>query len=144
MLTIDHLAILSKKLRLLSKIVSGEKTIESRWYKFPKTPYMSIAKDDVVYFKESGCPVAARGRVADVLFFAKLDKKIFDGIISRYGSQICIDSSYWKHVSDKRLCTLVFLKDVEQIEPFSIDKTGYGNMAAWITLDNINKIKSHL
>jgi hypothetical protein len=140
----DHVAILSKKLNLLSKILSGEKTIESRWYKFPKTPYMSIAKDDVIYFKESGCPVAARARVADVLFFAELNKKIFDDIISGYGSQICIGAPYWKHVSDKRLCILIFLKDVEQVKHFSIDKTGYGNMAAWITLDNINKIKRPL
>jgi len=28
----DHVAILSKKYELLDKIISGEKTIESRWY----------------------------------------------------------------------------------------------------------------
>ena len=53
----EHLAILSKHSRLLAKILSREKTIESRWYKFKKTPYKNIAIGDTIYFKESGEPV---------------------------------------------------------------------------------------
>ncbi len=140
----DHVAILSKKLDLLSRILSGEKTIESRWYKYPKAPYRAIGKGDTIYLKESGCPVNAQARVKDVLFFAKLDKEIFDDIMVKYGSRICIGPSYWQHVKDKNLCTLIFLKDIKQIQPFNIDKTGYGNMCAWITLPDINTIKKPL
>ncbi|MBI1972386.1 ASCH domain-containing protein, partial [Candidatus Woesearchaeota archaeon] len=43
----DHLAILKKK--WLEKILSGEKTIESRWYKQKITPYQKIAKGDTAY-----------------------------------------------------------------------------------------------
>ncbi|MBU2561665.1 MAG: hypothetical protein KKD17_05170 [Nanoarchaeota archaeon] len=137
----DHLAILSKRLNLLSRILSGEKTIESRWYKFPKTPFRSIAAGDTVYFKESGCPVSAKAKVDNALFFAELDKGVFDDIVVKYGPRICISQSYWQHVKDKRLCTLIFLKDVKKIPPFQIDKAGYGNMAAWITLDSIDRIR---
>ena len=140
----DHVAILSKRLKLLPKILSGEKTIESRWYKFKKTPYNSIKTNDTVYFKNSGEPVSVKARVADVLFFAKLNKKLFDDIIMRYGPKICITSSYWQQVKDKNLCTLIFLKDVKQIQPFNIDKTGFGIMAAWITVDDINNIRRPL
>ena len=144
MQTMDHLAILSKKLKILSKILSGEKTIESRWYKFPKPPYRSVKPNDTVYFKNSGEPVTAQARVKDVMFFAGLDKKRFNDIILKYGSRICIGPEYWDIVKDKNFCTLIFFKDVKQIRPFDIDKTGYGNMAAWITLDSINKIKRRL
>ncbi|MFH1064419.1 MAG: ASCH domain-containing protein [Candidatus Woesearchaeota archaeon] len=137
----DHVAILAKKRKLLQKIISGEKTIESRWYKFRKAPYRSIAVGDVVYFKDSGDPVIVKARVADVLFFAELDREIFDSIISEYGSRICIDSSFWNSVKDKKLCTLIFLKDVETIEPFNIDKKGFGMMVAWLSVDSIDKIK---
>ncbi len=137
----DHVAILAKKRKLLQKILSGEKTIESRWYRFKKTPYNSIVVGDTVYFKDSGEPVSVKARVADVLFFAELNKEIFDDIISKYGPKIGIDSSYWEHIQDKKLCTLIFLKDIEQITPFNIDKTGFGMMAAWLSVDSIDKIK---
>ena len=140
----DHVAILSKKLKLLSKVVSGEKTIESRWYKFRKTPFRLISVDDTIYFKESGEPVTVKAKVNKVLFYEHLDKAIFDEIVSDYGPRICIDNSYWQQVNDKNLCTLIFFKDVEQIKPFNIDKTGYGNMCAWMTLESINKIKRTL
>jgi ASC-1-like (ASCH) protein len=140
----DHVAILSKKLKLLPKILTGEKTIESRWYKYSKPPYKSIKKGDNVYFKNSGDAVSVKARVADVLFFAKLDKETFNHIISEYGSSICINKSFWKNIKHKNLCTLIFLKDVKQITPFNIDKIGYGMMAAWITVDDINSIKRPL
>ena len=34
-----------------------------------------------------------------------------------------------------------FLKNPQKIEPFKIDKKGFGNMAAWITLDDLGKLK---
>ena len=58
----DHLAILAKKRNLLPKIISGEKTIESRWYKFKKTPYNNISIGDTVYFKDSGEPANVKAR----------------------------------------------------------------------------------
>lgn len=38
---------------------------------------------------------------------------------------------------------LIFLKDPTEVEPFSIDKTGYGAMSAWIAVDDISKIRLH-
>jgi len=137
----DHLAILSKG-KLLSKILSGEKTIESRWYVSRKTPYMNIAEGDSVYFKESGSPVTASAKVSKALFFRDLDKNKIESILHEYGKQICVPLSFASELSGKRFCTLVFLKDVKPINPFSIDKEGYGLMAAWITVDNISSIRA--
>jgi len=30
---------------------------------------------------------------------------------------------------------------VEKIKPFNIDKTGFGAMSAWISVDDINQLK---
>jgi ASC-1-like (ASCH) protein len=140
----DHLAILAKKRNLLSKILSGEKTIESRWYKFKRTPYKSINEGDTVYFKDSGEPVTLKATVKKVLFYDTVDKSVFNDIISKYGKQICINDSYWDFVKDKQYVTLIFLKDVLQIKPFDVDKKGFGMMAAWITIDDIQKIRRDL
>jgi ASC-1-like (ASCH) protein len=137
----DHLAILAKKRNLLSKIISGEKTIESRWYKFRKPPFNCISAGDTVYFKDSGEPVTVKANVKKVLFYDNLTKSVFNDMIDKYGKNICITESFWDAVKDKCFVTLIFLENVQKTEPFDVDKAGFGLMAAWITIDDINKIR---
>lgn len=137
----EHLAILSKKRELLSKILSGKKTIESRWYKFKRTPYRMIKEGEIVYFKESGEPITVKSVVERVLFFDNLNEYKIKKILRKYGKRIGIDKSEIENKIDKNYCTLIFLKDVKKITPFKIDKTGYGLMSAWIYVDDINKLK---
>jgi len=135
----EHLAILRQP--FLDSILSGEKTIESRWYKFKKAPFGMIKKGEIVYFKEAGKNVSAKAEVEKALFFDGLDAEKIRQIIEKYGGRIGIDFSYEEKVKDKKFCTLIFVKNVCKIAPFEIDKKGYGNMAAWITLKNINDIR---
>lgn len=137
----DHLAILDKKRKLLQKIISAEKTIESRWYKFKKTPYQQIAAGNTIYFKDSGEPVNVKAKVSNALFFDQLDESKIRQIITQYGEKIGISLSSVERLLGKNFCTLIFLEKVEKISPFNIDKKGYGMMAAWITVENIEKIK---
>jgi len=137
----DHIAILSKKRDLLRRIISGEKTIESRWYTSRKTPYRIIAEGDTVYFKDSGEPVTVKAHVSKAMFFDGLDDEMVVEILQKYGGKICIPISFAPQLSGKRYCTLVFLEGVERVEPFEIDKKGFGMMAAWITVPDIDKIK---
>ncbi len=137
----DHLAILDKKRKLLQKIICGKKTIESRWYKFKKTPYQQIAAGDTIYFKDSGEPVSVKAKVSNALFFDQLDESKIRQIITQYGERIGISLSSTERLIGKNFCTLIFLENVELIPPFGINKKGYGMMAAWITVENIEKIK---
>jgi len=137
----EHIAILNKKLRLLEKIISGNKTIESRWYKSKKRPYKNIKKEEIVYFKNSGESVTIKTIVEKVLFFNNLNKSKIKNILQKYGNQIGLDNSYVNNLINKKYCTLIFLKDVKKINPFNIDKKGYGLMSAWISIYDINKIK---
>jgi ASC-1-like (ASCH) protein len=134
----NHIAILQKQ--WLPLIVSGEKTIESRWYKTKRTPYGNIKANDTIYFKESGKPVTVKAIVEKVLFFDLRHKQVSE-VIKEYGNQIGLKERNPKNYEGLNYCILVFLKEVKQIEPFNIDKTGYGNMSAWITLEDINKIR---
>ena len=138
----EHLAILSKQGKLLAKILNSEKTIESRWYKFKKTPYENIAAGDIIYFKESGEPVSAKAKVSKVLFFDKLNEDKIRRLLEEYGSRLGVYLSYLEKVKDKNFCTLIFLENVEKIELFEINKKGFGLMAAWISVEKIEKIKA--
>lgn len=137
----DHLAILKKK--WLAKILSGEKTIESRWHKQKRKPYQKIVKGDIIYLKETGKPVTAKAQVKDALFFEKLTEEKCRDIITSYGKEINMDLDAIPTLRDKNYCTLVVLENVEKIQPFTINKQGYGVQAAWITVDAIEKLKGN-
>lgn len=142
----EHLATMRKSWGLLPKILNGEKTIESRWYKNKYTPWDRIQKEDVVYFKNSGEPVSAMAIVADVLQFSNLNPEKVKNILAEYGSRDGIPESeiskYYEMFRNKNYCLLVFLKNPESIKQFDVNKKGFGAMSAWITIDDINKIKS--
>ena len=38
---------------------------------------------------------------------------------------------------------LIFLKNPQKIEPFEIDKKGFGMMSAWICVNNIDILKKN-
>ena len=139
----EHLAILDKKRKLLTKILTGEKTIESRWYKSKITPWGNIKAGETIYFKESGDPVRAKAKIAEVMQFYLPQTDIPD-LLDKYAKEICFNSpmpelTQW--CSQRKYCILLRLKTVELIEPFEINKKGFGLMAAWISVDKIEKIK---
>src|SRR3989344_3426476 len=135
-----HVAILSKKKKLLNKIISGEKTIESRWYKFKRDPWNKIKAGDIIFFKDSGEPVTVKADVDRVLQF-DLEHKKKEEIMEEFGKAIGHKEKYvFPKDYDKKYCILICLKNVKEIEPFGINKNGYGLMSAWICVDNISEI----
>ncbi len=141
----DHIAILDKKRKLLQKIISREKTIESRWYQTKRTPWNNIKVKDIVYFKDCGEPITAKAKVSKVLFFEDLNKDKVLMILKKYGKEICMETlEYTAYYHKKNYCILIFLDDVKQIAPFNIDKTGFGSACAWITVKDIKKIKEKI
>jgi ASC-1-like (ASCH) protein len=80
----DHLAIMRNN-GFIEKIESGEKTIESRWYKFKKTPYDTVKTGDQIYFKKSGKDVTLTSKVSRVIQFDELNEKKIKEILNTYG-----------------------------------------------------------
>lgn len=141
----EHIAIMKKSWGLTRKILAGGKTIESRWYKSKHPPWDRIHPEDVVYFKDSGEPVSVTTRVAKVIQFSDLDPRKVKEILETYGRadgiEKCEFQKFFGMFKEKRYCILVFLKDVSEVEPFYIDKTGFGMMSAWITVDDVRRIR---
>jgi ASC-1-like (ASCH) protein len=142
----EHLAIMRKSWGLTDKILAGEKTVESRWYKFKRDPWDKIRPGDVMYFKDSGEPVTIKARVTRVLQFENLTSTKTKKILEKYGEPDLgigeMIPEIEKYISNKNYCVLIFFEDVKRIRPFNIDKTGFGTMSAWISIDDINKIKT--
>lgn len=140
----DHIAILKKKWGLLEKILSGEKTIESRWYKTKHTPWDKIKAGDNIYFQNSGEPVTVKARVTEVIQIANLNPQKTKKILQKYAYSDLgtnhIIPQIRKYTQGKNYCLLIFFNSVERIIPFRINKKGFGTMAAWLTVPNINQL----
>ncbi len=138
-----HVAIMNKSWKLIPKIISGEKKIESRWYQTKRTPWNKIAPGDKVYFKNSGELVTAQADVWKVKQFEIHSLADAQNIVSKFGKDICLvedDPARWGKLP--RYCVLVHLKNpIEIKKPFQINKTGFGAGAAWLTVRNIKYIR---
>jgi ASC-1-like (ASCH) protein len=141
----EHVAIMKKSWGLTDKILNGQKKIESRWYKNKARPWDKIKKGDIVYFKDSGEPVRIKARVSKIVQFEDLTPKQIRNILNKYGKVDGIEKEkipeFFERFKNKKYCILVFLENPVSIKPFEIDKTGFGAMSAWITVDNINQRK---
>jgi hypothetical protein len=125
----DHLAIMKKSWGLTTK----------------RDPWDNIKKGEKVYFKDSGEPVTIKATVSRVLQFAGLTPKKVKELLGEYGKDDGIKedniSYFYNRFKSKKYCILVLLERPLAIEPFSINKKGFGSMAAWISIDNIKQIK---
>jgi len=130
---------------LTDKILSGQKKIESRWYSVKHKPWDGIKKGETVYFKDSGGPVRIKAKVNKIMQFVDLTPKKVKEILDKHGKDDGIEKEkipeFFERFKDKKYCILIFLKNPQEIKPFEIDKTGFGAMSAWITIDDISKIK---
>lgn len=128
---------MKKSWGMIPKILSGEKTIESRWYQTKRAPWGKIAAGETVYFKNSGEPITVKAKVHKVIKFESLTPKKIREILEKFGDQDGIEkekiSFFAKLFADKKYCLLIFLKDPQKVKPFEINKKGFGAMCAWIT-----------
>lgn len=139
----DHVAIMKKSWGLIEKILNGQKTIESRWYKARFAHWDKIKPADVVYFKNSGDDVTAKAEVTKVLQFDDLNKSKVLRIINKYWNDLGFRSKEYSSLYDgKKYCILIFLQNAVRLrKPFAIDKTGYGNACAWMCVGDIASVK---
>ena len=143
----DHVAYMKKSWGLLPKILSGEKQIESRWYQTKHLPWGKITVGDTIYFKNSGEPITVSAQVKDVISFDNLTPAKVQDILDQYGQLDGIDSSqlnkFYLLFKDKKYCLLIFLQNPKKVDPFNINKAGFGAMSAWITTEFIDRIRQH-
>ncbi len=136
---------MKKSWGLLEKILSGKKKIESRWYLSKRAPWDRIRAGEIIYFKNSGSPVSLKAEVEKVLQFENLTQEKVREILDKWGGEgrICVRNynESLKSNKDKKYCILIFLKNPQAVEPFEINKKGFGNMSAWICVGDVDIIR---
>ena len=125
-----HLAILKQP--FLNMILSGEKTIETRWAMHKIAPYNKLRVGDEILLKETCKEVIATAKVKDFKYF-ELTPKIADEIKQKYGKEIGVYKfENWENYRNKKYCTLIWLDNIEKVKPFKVKRS---NGAGWIVIN---------
>ena len=125
----QHIAILRQP--FFDMVLSGEKTIESRWSMNKVAPYGKVSIGDKILLKETGKDVTATAIVKDVKYY-ELTPEIVEEIRLHYGKQIGTDKfEDWEATLHKRYCTLIWLSNVKNVAPIKVKRS---NGAGWLLM----------
>jgi len=117
----------------IDDILSGKKTIESRFSLGRVLPYGQVSKDDVILLKKSGGEVFGQVIVDNVLYYDNLTKESIKILRKEYDRGLCTSDDYWFSKSKSRFGTLIFLKNPERfLSPIKIHKT---DRRPWVILE---------
>ena len=124
-----HIAILRQP--FFDMVLSGEKSIESRWSMKKIAPYNKVKIGDEILLKLTGQPVTAIAKVKDVKYY-ELTPDIVEQIRVKYGKEIGTDKfEDWQSTLKKKYCTLIWLENIQTISPINVPKS---NGAGWLVL----------
>ena len=126
----EHIAILSHK-SVLDKILSGEKTVESRFSRVKGVPFGQVSAGDTIYFKLSGGPVLGRARVASVEEHENLNPRRIEELARQYARELAISVDFLARKLESKFATLIFLEEVGPCDPWTYKQEG---RSGWIIL----------
>lgn len=108
-----HVAILQTP--YLDAILEGRKTIEMRLTRTSRAPFEAVEVGERLYFKQSGGPFRATAVVDHVLFMGDLKPVDLARLRRDYNEWIGAEPAFWSARRDCRFCTLLWLREVEQV-----------------------------
>jgi hypothetical protein len=125
----DHLAIFQPG--PLARILSGEKTIESRFSVDRRPPFDRVQPGDRIWLKRVSGPVVAVATSGTVRFFDRLTPERIASLFAEHPA-IRADSDYRLAKSSARYATLIELCEVRRLPPFALRIRG---RSGWRVLD---------
>src|SRR4051812_38618699 len=104
-----HLAIMSKE--TINQILSGQKSIETRFSKHHISPFGEVSIGDLIYMKPPGDEVLGQFKALKVFYFEGLNPQDVEKIFKDWGKQIGIkgdfkNDQYFKSKLDSKYGTL--------------------------------------
>ena len=141
----EHVAIMRKSWGLTQKIASGQKVIESRWYRRKYAPWKRIEPGERIYFKNACEPVTVQAEVEKVEYFEQLTPQAVKMILETYGEGLGIEAEhiplFYERLKAHTYCILIYLKNGHRIQPFAIHKQGFGMMSSWLCVESVASLK---
>lgn len=115
-----HLAVFVEP--FLGYILSGHKTVESRFSTVRFPPYGRVSRGDFVLLKESGGPVVGIAEVGAAWFY-KLNAESWRTIRRDFAAALCAeDPEFWKSREKAEFATLMYVTRTKRFRPIAWPK----------------------
>ena len=122
-----HLAVMTGP--YLELVLSGDKTIESRFHRVRQAPLFTAAAGDIVVFKQSGGPVSALA-VLSAVQFLDVEQTPLGEIRRRFQCDLAATSDeFWAARTRARWVSLLTLSSVRELAPLRLHKR---DRRAWV------------
>jgi len=138
----DHVVYLDAKAKELENLINGNKSMIIRGAKGRKPPYGKVNEGDVLYFINNNgeVEVKARGVVSSVFNSDKLSEEESFETIIRHQDKLQLPDIQFQKCAGKCYLVLIGLDNIEDVKPFSIDKSNFTNMDDWLLVGKIENI----
>lgn len=140
----DHVVYLDASAKELDLLRSGKKTMILRGATGRKMPYGRVHSGDILYFINNNAEglILARAKVASAFNSDKLTKEESARLVESHQNKLRLSQKQQERWAGKRYLVLIEVSGVEQVEPFRIDKSNYGNMDDWLPVEQIERVKT--
>ncbi|OHD08575.1 MAG: hypothetical protein A2086_13065 [Spirochaetes bacterium GWD1_27_9] len=141
----DHVVYLDAKANELDSFLSGKKSMIIRGATGRKLPYGRVSVGDELYFINNNAEgqIKSKGVVSYVFNSEKMEKEESIALIKKYQDKLQLTDKQFAKWSEKRYIVLIEVNKIEELTPFAIDKSNYGNMDDWLLVEKIENIKKH-
>lgn len=139
----DHVVYLDAKAEELTRLLQGEKTMIIRGAAGRKIPYGRVNVGDMLYLMENDAKgmVKAKAEVSFVYNSEKMEKDQSIALVETYQDRLQLTGVQTKRWAGKRYLVMMELISLVPLEPFKIDKSGFGNMDDWLPVEDIHRVK---
>lgn len=101
----------------LEHILSGKKTVESRFSTVRFPPYGRVSRGDLVLLKESGGPVVGICEVGAAWFY-RLNGESWKTIRREFAAALCAeDPEFWESREQAEFATLMYVSRAKRLQP---------------------------
>ena len=139
----DHVVYLDAKAKELELLFSKQKSMLIRGAAGRKMPHDRVFVGDFLYLINNNAEghILARTRVKSVLNSEKMSPEDSIALVDKHAIQLNLSKKQYERWAGKRYLVLIEVDQVEEIEPFKIDKSNYGNMDDWLPVETIESVK---
>ena len=139
----DHIVYVDAKASELEKLLDGTKTTIIRGAAGRKMPYGRVNPGDVLYLINNNAEglIRAKAKVENVFNSEKMTKKDSTQLVSDNQEGLQLTPQQINRWAGKRYLVIIEVGEISELEPFSIDKSDFGNMDDWLLVENIKQVK---
>lgn len=139
----DHVVYLDAAAKELDSLLAGRKTMILRGATGRKIPHGRVQPGDVLYLinNNSEGVIRARANVESVFNSDKLTEAESASLIEAHQDRLQLTKKQIERWAGKRYLVLIGVSGIDEVEPFRIDKSDYGNMDDWLPVEQIDRVR---